>query len=90
MRLLGRRTFEWALLLPLAMPAYIVAYAYTDYLQYAGPLQTRCETAFNGSAATTGFPRFDRSEVPHPCSSSSFIRTCTCWHALRFWRARRR
>ena len=28
----GRRVFEWALLLPLSMPAYIVAYAYTDYL----------------------------------------------------------
>ena len=36
----GRRIFEWALLLPLAMPAYVVAYAYTDFLQYAGPLQT--------------------------------------------------
>ncbi len=35
----GRRIFEWALLLPLAMPAYVVAYAYTDFLQYAGPLQ---------------------------------------------------
>jgi iron(III) transport system permease protein len=36
----GRRFFAWALLLPLAMPAYVVAYAYTDFLQYAGPLQT--------------------------------------------------
>ena len=27
----GRRLFEWALLLPLAMPAYVVAYAYTDF-----------------------------------------------------------
>ncbi|MGH6640239.1 MAG: ABC transporter permease, partial [Polaromonas sp.] len=36
----GRRIFEWALLLPLAMPAYVLAYAYTDFLQYAGPLQT--------------------------------------------------
>lgn len=36
----GRRTLEWALLLPLAMPAYVVAYAYTDFLQFAGPLQT--------------------------------------------------
>ncbi len=36
----GRRIFEWALLLPLAMPAYVVAYAYTDFLQYAGPFQT--------------------------------------------------
>src|SRR4051794_6963755 len=36
----GRRSFEWALLLPLAMPAYVVAYAYTDFLQFSGPLQT--------------------------------------------------
>ena len=35
----GRRTLEWALLLPLAMPAYVVAYAYTDFLQFSGPLQ---------------------------------------------------
>jgi iron(III) transport system permease protein len=41
----GRRTFEWALLLPLAMPAYVVAYAYTDFLQYAGPLQSWLRTA---------------------------------------------
>lgn len=36
----GRRVFEWALLLPMAIPAYILAYAYTDFLQFAGPLQT--------------------------------------------------
>ena len=35
----GRRVMEWALLLPLAMPAYVVAYAYTDFLQFSGPLQ---------------------------------------------------
>ena len=35
-----RRSLEWALLLPLAMPAYVVAYAYTDFLQFSGPLQT--------------------------------------------------
>jgi iron(III) transport system permease protein len=35
-----RRVFEWALLLPLAVPAYVLAYAATDFLQYAGPLQT--------------------------------------------------
>ena len=37
----GRRSFEWALLLPLAMPAYVVAYAYTDFLQFGGPLQSQ-------------------------------------------------
>ncbi len=35
----GRRAFEWALLLPMAMPAYVLAYAYTDFLQFSGPLQ---------------------------------------------------
>ena len=34
-----RRLFEWALLLPLAMPAYVLAYAATDFLQFSGPLQ---------------------------------------------------
>ena len=44
--LVARRRFPgsgflaWALLLPLAMPSYVMAYAYTDFLQYAGPVQT--------------------------------------------------
>ncbi len=36
----GRRMLEWALLLPLAMPAYIIAYTYTGLLDFAGPVQT--------------------------------------------------
>ena len=35
----GRGLIEGALLLPLAMPAYVLAYAYTDALQYSGPVQ---------------------------------------------------
>jgi iron(III) transport system permease protein len=35
----GHTFFEWALLLPMAIPAYVVAYAYTDFLQFSGPLQ---------------------------------------------------
>lgn len=42
----GRRTLEWALLLPLAMPAYVVAYAYTDFLQFGGLLQTWLRATF--------------------------------------------
>ena len=34
-----RRGFEWALVLPLAMPAYVMAYTYTDLLQFSGPVQ---------------------------------------------------
>jgi iron(III) transport system permease protein len=36
----GRRWLDWALLLPLAMPAYIIAYTYTGILDYAGPVQS--------------------------------------------------
>ena len=41
----GRRWFEWALLLPLAMPAYVLAYVYTDFLQYSGALQSALRQA---------------------------------------------
>lgn len=36
----GRGFFEWALILPIATPAYVMAYVYTDFLQFAGPLQS--------------------------------------------------
>jgi iron(III) transport system permease protein len=42
----GRRQLEWLLLLPLAMPAYVTAYAYTDFLQYSGPLQVALRDTF--------------------------------------------
>jgi len=35
----GRRFFEWALVLPLAVPAYVIAYVYTDILEFSGPIQ---------------------------------------------------
>ncbi|MCG8508547.1 MAG: iron ABC transporter permease, partial [Rhodospirillales bacterium] len=35
----GRRLFEWALLIPLAVPSYVIAYVYTDLLEFAGPIQ---------------------------------------------------
>ncbi|HET7671038.1 MAG TPA: iron ABC transporter permease [Burkholderiales bacterium] len=36
----GRGILEWALMLPLAVPAYVMAYVYTDWLQFTGPVQT--------------------------------------------------
>lgn len=42
----GRRSAEWLLLLPLAMPAYVTAYAYTDFLQFSGPAQTWLRDTF--------------------------------------------
>lgn len=42
----GRRILEWALVLPLAMPAYVVAYVYTDILEFAGPVQRSLRLLF--------------------------------------------
>ena len=36
----GQKLFDWALLLPLAMPTYIVAYCYVDMLDAFGPVQS--------------------------------------------------
>ncbi|EKQ70842.1 ABC-type Fe3+ transport system, permease component [Leptolyngbyaceae cyanobacterium JSC-12] len=36
----GQQVFEWALLLPLAAPAYLLAYVYTEWLAFYGPVQT--------------------------------------------------
>ncbi len=41
-----RPLFAWASLVPLAMPGYIVAYAYVDFLSYAGPVQTGLRELF--------------------------------------------
>lgn len=42
----GRRFFEWALLLPLAMPTYMMAYCAVDLLEYSGPIQTGLRSVF--------------------------------------------
>ena len=42
-----RNVIEWALLLPLALPSYIVAYCYTDFFEYSGFLQTSIRELFN-------------------------------------------
>ena len=52
----GKKFFAWALILPLAMPAYVVAYAYTDFLQYTGPLQTGLRAWFGWQGPTYWFP----------------------------------
>lgn len=52
----GRRVFEWALVLPLAVPAYVMAYVYTDFLQFVGPLQSALRECFGWSYGDYWFP----------------------------------
>jgi len=45
------RVFEWALLLPLAAPSYLLAYTYTDFLEYYGPVQTQLRSLLGWESA---------------------------------------
>lgn len=57
----GRRILEWSLLLPMAMPAYVLAYAYTDALDPSGWLYREIAQAFLAFGVT--LPRIDIRSV---------------------------
>jgi iron(III) transport system permease protein len=52
----GRDTLAWALMLPLAMPAYVAAYVMADFTQFSGPVQSALRSAFGWSKGDYWFP----------------------------------
>jgi len=52
----GRKMFEWALLMPMAVPAYVMAYAYTDFFQFSGPVQSLLREMTGWGAGGYWFP----------------------------------
>lgn len=52
----GRRVFEWALILPLAVPGYILAYVYYDFLSFSGPVQSGLRALFDLGPREYWFP----------------------------------
>lgn len=52
----GRRAFQWALLLPMAIPAYIIAYTYTGMLGFEGPVQGALREWFGWRYGDYWFP----------------------------------
>ncbi|WP_246261111.1 ABC transporter permease [Alteromonas ponticola] len=52
----GRKLFRWLTLLPLAMPAYIIAYTYTGILDFSGPVQTLLRDTFGWGYGDYTFP----------------------------------
>lgn len=50
----GRRMLNWGLLLPMAIPAYVLAFVFIGLLDFTGPLQTWLRDVFGSSA---WFPR---------------------------------
>ncbi len=52
----GRSLFEWAALLPMAMPAYIIAYTYSGMLDFSGPVQSLLREIFGWGYGDYWFP----------------------------------
>ncbi|MGK0268663.1 MAG: iron(III) transport system permease protein [Paraglaciecola sp.] len=52
----GRKPLQWLILLPMAMPAYIIAYTYTGLLDFAGPIQTLLRETFEWQYGDYYFP----------------------------------
>ncbi len=48
----ARTYLKWLLLLPFAVPAYVIAYVYTDLLEYAGPVQSALRSLFGWKLAS--------------------------------------
>jgi len=61
-----RRFYVWGMLLPLAMPSYVVAFVYTDLLEYAGPIQTGLRHYFGWKTAQD-YAFFDVRTLPGAC-----------------------
>ncbi len=54
----GSRLLQWALLLPMVLPTYIIGYAYADLLAFAGPLQTALRGLTGWGRGVYLFPDF--------------------------------
>jgi len=52
----GRNILSWLLILPIAAPAYIIAYVYADLLEYYGPLQSTLRAIFDLENGQQSFP----------------------------------
>ena len=52
----GRRWLSWALVLPIAIPAYINAYTYADLLEFYGPVQSFIRSSFGYEYQDYWFP----------------------------------
>ena len=84
------RVLEWALLLPLAVPAYVIAYVYTDLLEFAGPVQTALRELFGWGVRDYWFPEIRSLEgavlmmalVLYPyvymLARAAFLEQCQC------------
>ena len=79
----GARMFEIALVLPLAFPAYVLAYAYTHVLDHPGIVQTTLREVTGWGPREYWFPEIRSLVVQRRCSFLCSIPTFICWPVLR-------
>ncbi|MPV86192.1 ABC transporter permease [Ostreibacterium oceani] len=69
---IGRRWLEWMLVLPLAVPTYLLAFVYTDLLEYAGPVQKWIRQTFDFQSAQD-YPFFEVRSMGSAIVTFSFV-----------------
>ncbi|MGF1750300.1 MULTISPECIES: ABC transporter permease [Vibrio] len=55
-KLPSEKVLQWALVLPLAMPGYIIGYIFTDWFDFAGPIQIWLRNVFEWGVGDYWFP----------------------------------
>ncbi len=79
----GKRFFAWALLLPLAMPAYIIAYTYTGMFDFAGPVQTLIREWTGWGRSGSKVSSIQEEGAPSNASLSRAGQWTTMLHSVR-------
>jgi iron(III) transport system permease protein len=77
----GRRILEVALALPLAFPAYVLAYAYTDFLDHPGIVQSTLRDLTGWGPRDYWFPEIRSIGGAAAMLTLCSIPTSTCWRA---------
>ncbi len=84
----GRSVFQWLLLLPLAIPTYIIAYTYLEMLDYSGSLQTALRAMFGWhDAKDYWFPDIRSSRWRDPRHERGALSLCLHYRTGELHRA---
>ena len=76
-----RRFFDWALILPLAVPTYLSAYAWVEFLDFTGPVQGAVRQITGASTSRDyWFPEIRSRWAAVPCATSSVVTSSTRPH----------
>ncbi len=78
----GRRWLDWALMLPFAIPAYVLAFVFIGLLDFAGPVQSLAREWFGSGIR---FPRVRSTGGVIVVLVLVFYPMSTCWHARPSW-----